>query len=305
MDYQEKERRKQMDILDLERTVKPEWWLKQIGGCDWTAGPYLYSQIVDGSFHQIYGETARVLLLADGTKLASFCTYAERDDIPDTELTPWLGFVYTHPDYRGRRLMGRLISRVKKLARDHGYDTLYIATGENGLYEKYGAEYVTNMTDRRGEDSRVYRMETYGFYGRENTEGITARISDYPGIEMPKDLYRTLWHVWKRETCAERMREDWTEENATLGQCTITAFLAQDIFGGRVWGVPLGDGNYHCFNVVDDKVFDLTSEQFGDRKLDYTLRYEQLRHDHFMKPGKRDRYEMLKTGLTQHIMRNS
>jgi hypothetical protein len=57
--------------------------------------------------------------------------------------------------------------------------------------------------------------------------------------------------------------------------------------------------------VVDDKVFDLTSEQFGDRKLDYTLRYEQLRHDHFMKPGKRDRYEMLKTGLTQHIMRNS
>lgn len=286
-----------MDILDLERTVKPEWWLKQIADCDWAAGPYLYSHVKEERFHELYGKTARILLLTDGAKLVSFCTYAEKDDIPGTELTPWLGFVYTHPDYRGRRLMGRLISRVKTLARDHGFDSLYISTGETGLYEKYGAEYMTNMTDLRGGDSRIYRMETCGYFGRENVNGITARTHDYPGIETPKDLYRALWHVWSRETCATRMQEDWTEENATLGQCTITAFLAQDLFGGRVWGVPLGDGNFHCFNVVGDVVFDLTSEQFGDRKLDYALRYEQLRHDHFMKPGKRDRYETLKAKL--------
>ena len=97
------------------------------------------------------------------------------------------------------------------------------------------------------------------------------------------------------------MQEDWSEDNPTLGQCTITAFLAQDIFGGRVWGVPLEDGNFHCFNVAGDCVFDLTSEQFGDRKLDYTLRYEQLRHDHFMKPGKRDRYEMLREALSAYL----
>ena len=97
------------------------------------------------------------------------------------------------------------------------------------------------------------------------------------------------------------MREDWTEENATLGQCTITAFLAQDIFGGRVWGVPLEDGNFHCFNAVENRIFDLTSEQFGDRKLDYSLRHEQLRHDHFMKPGKRERYEALKEALKQEL----
>ena len=130
---------------------------------------------------------------------------------------------------------------------------------------------------------------------------VKARTDEYPGIETPKDLYRVLWHVWSKETCTARMREDWTEENATLGQCTITAFLAQDIFGGRVWGVPLEDGNFHCFNAVENRIFDLTSEQFGDRKLDYSLRYEQLRHDHFMKPGKRERYEALKEALKQEL----
>ena len=289
-----------MDILDYESTVRPEWWLKQIGDCDWAGARYLFTLLTENRFHELCGEKARLLLLTDGTKLVSFCTYAEKDDIPDTELTPWMGFVYTRPDYRGRRLIGRLIPRVKKMARDDGYDALWISTGETGLYEKYGAEYVTDMTDVRGGDSRIYRMDAYGFYGRE-TADVKARTDGYPGIETPKDLYRVLWHVWSKETCTARMREDWTEENATLGQCTITAFLAQDIFGGRVWGVPLEDGNFHCFNAAGDRVFDLTSEQFGDRKLDYSLRYEQLRHDHFMKPGKRERDEALKEALKQEL----
>jgi len=285
-----------MDILDYEQTVRPEWWLKQIAECDWTAGQYLHSLLAENRFHGEYGEKAKVLLLADGPKLAAFCTGAEKDDIPDTELTPWLGFVYTYPEYRGRRLMGKLICRAKELAREEGYDAIWICTEETGLYEKYGAEFAANMTDRRGGEARVFRMDTYGFYGHE-TADVKARTGEYPGIVTPKDLYRALWPLWTRETCTARMREDWTEENRTVGQCAITAFLVQDLFGGRVWGIPLPDGGVHCFNAVDGHVFDLTSEQFGGQKLDYTLRHEQLRHDHFLQPGKRERYEALKEAL--------
>ena len=98
------------------------------------------------------------------------------------------------------------------------------------------------------------------------------------------------------------MRADWSEENRTLGQCSVTAFLAQDIFGGQVWGVPLGDGNYHCYNVAGGCVFDLTSEQF-ERPLDYGSSREQLRHDHFMKQEKKERYEKLREGLLARTRR--
>ena len=30
-----------MDILDLETTVNPDWWIKQLTDCDWTAGHFL------------------------------------------------------------------------------------------------------------------------------------------------------------------------------------------------------------------------------------------------------------------------
>ena len=289
-----------MDILDYESTVRPEWWLKQLEKCDWSGGQHLYDVLTDGRFHKMYGEKTRLLILADGSKLVSFCTYAEKDDIPDSLLTPWMGFVYTHPDYRGRRLMGKLISRVKELARNDGYESLYIATGEIGLYEKYGAVHLSDGKDARGGNSRIYRMDTYGFYGRETT-AVKARTNEYPGIVTPKDLYRALWPLWTRETCTARMRDEWSEENRTVGQCAITAFLAQDIFGGRVWGIPLPAGGAHCYNVADGCVFDLTSEQFGGRELDYTLRHEQLRHDHFMQPGKRERYEVLKAALKKEL----
>ena len=85
--------------------------------------------------------------------------------------------------------------------------------------------------------------------------------------------------------------------NDILGQCSITAFLAQDIFGGKVYGMIRPGGNYHCYNVVDGHCFDLTSEQFGEEKLCYDNNPEQFRDVHFKKEEKRLRYEMLKEEL--------
>ena len=132
--------------------------------------------------------------------------------------------------------------------------------------------------------------KTYRFYGWE-----TADVKDQRGL-TPRDYYDLLSRVWCRETCAARMRDEWSEDNKTWGQCTITAFLLQDIYGGRVYGVPLPDGNYHCFNEVGGCVFDLTSEQFP-APLDYRNCPEQLRETHLGKIEKRLRYEELKRRL--------
>ncbi|MBR1524882.1 MAG: hypothetical protein IJ641_10570 [Lachnospiraceae bacterium] len=140
----------------------------------------------------------------------------------------------------------------------------------------------------------------YKFYGWENAT-VPAVSSEYNGIKTPRELYDALSVCWCRETCAARMRMDWTEENKTLGQCSITAFLVQDIFGGKVYGIPLENGNIHCYNDVDGHVFDLTSEQFGDKVLNYTDNPEQSREKHFAKDDKKERYELLKSRLKRTI----
>ena len=136
----------------------------------------------------------------------------------------------------------------------------------------------------------------YRFYGWETA--LVPPVDDaYAAVKNPRVLYDLLSGLWCRQTCAPRLQDEWSEENRTLGQCSITAFLAQDIFGGEVHGILRPGGNYHCFNVVGDCVFDLTSEQFSGEVLSYEAQPVQLREVHFTKEEKRLRYENLKKQL--------
>ena len=139
----------------------------------------------------------------------------------------------------------------------------------------------------------------YKYFGNQE-KGIKPLNNLYLGIKNPRKLYNALSHIWCIESCAPRLRPQWSEQNKTLGQCSITSFLVQDIFGGEVYGVKLPDGAYHCFNVVDGKMFDLTSEQFGEEKLEYTLEYSQSREEHFASEEKKQRYEFLKEELGKY-----
>lgn len=136
----------------------------------------------------------------------------------------------------------------------------------------------------------------YNFYGWRDCD-VSPVNKDFVGIDSPTAMYDALLGIWCEYTCAPRLREKWSKENITLGQCSVTAFLVQDVFGGKVFGVKRPAGNYHCYNVVGDTVFDLTSEQFGDEILDYSTGVEQNRGTHFEDKEKKQRYDYLRTQL--------
>lgn len=145
----------------------------------------------------------------------------------------------------------------------------------------------------------------YNFYGWENVDKVIDSEEKYKGIKTPIDLYNKLDKIWCADTCAPRMRDGWSVDNKTLGQCSITAFLAQDIFGGDVYAMTTDNGGVHCYNVVDGVIFDLTSEQFGEKAKDlvYDLALLQDRESeiHFVKTEKRERYEYLKSKLEKNV----
>lgn len=140
----------------------------------------------------------------------------------------------------------------------------------------------------------------YKFFGNETAE-VKPLASEYSAVKDQRHLYDLLSGIWCADTCAPRLREGWSEANKTLGQCSITAFLVQDIFGGKVFGILRPGGNYHCYNAVCGSVFDLTSEQFEGEVLTYEGNPEQFREVHFAKEEKRLRYETLKAKLREKL----
>ncbi|MGN0623560.1 MAG: GNAT family N-acetyltransferase [Oscillospiraceae bacterium] len=146
-----------MKIIEYFTTENKEYWLNEIGKSDWGAGQYLYQLLRENSLKEIVGETALVPMLVDEDKLIAFCTFAPLDDIQPTNLSPWIGFAYTFPQYRGHRYLGLLLDYAESIATIMGKEYIYISTNHKGLYEKYGYEFFQMDKDMNGEDSRVYR----------------------------------------------------------------------------------------------------------------------------------------------------
>ena len=100
-----------MNIIEYFTTEDKEYWLSKIKESDWGAGQFLYELLQNQTLKQLVGEHTKVLMLVDGANLVSYCTFAEKDDIQPTELTPWIGWVYTFPAYRGNHYAGKLTYR--------------------------------------------------------------------------------------------------------------------------------------------------------------------------------------------------
>lgn len=107
-----------MEIINYFECDNREHWLTEIKKSDWGATPTLVGFLENGTFFENLGDGV-LLLLTDGGKLVSFVTFARNDCIDDKSLYPWIGFVFTFPEYRGHRYVGRLIERCEKIAREH------------------------------------------------------------------------------------------------------------------------------------------------------------------------------------------
>jgi len=126
---------------------------------DWRAAAFLCDLLEADRLRALCGEGTRLLLGMEGERLAAFCTLADRDEVEDESLTPWIGFVYTFPGFRGRRLGGALIDRACAIAASEGFAQVYVSTDEIGLYEKYGFAFLRMDRDAWGGSTRVYRRE--------------------------------------------------------------------------------------------------------------------------------------------------
>ena len=145
-----------MQIIHYFKSDRQEYWRSQIGRSDWGPGDLLHSLLCNGTFFDFTGEGSEILLLVEGDTLISYCTYARQDDIHPIDLSPWFGFVYTFPQFRGHRYVGLLFEEADRLAREEHADTIYISTTHTGLYEKYGCTFLRDAQDWEGEWVKIY-----------------------------------------------------------------------------------------------------------------------------------------------------
>ena len=115
-----------------------------------------------------------------------------------------------------------------------------------------------------------------------------------------EELERLLNKSWSRETCSPGLRNNWNEDNLSLGQCAITALIVNDYFGGKIMRCMASSGS-HYYNLIDDKIVDLTVSQFlGEIPL-YEKGEERSREYLLGNEDTKSRYLLLRERLLNMI----
>lgn len=124
--------------------------------CSWRAGGYLAELMKEDRFE----DNERVLVAMVDGNIAGFCTYANKDELPEKyDVTPFIGFMFVDEKYRGKRLSEKLIQAACNHAAKEGVSKLYIMSGEIGLYEKYGFEFLGMYETIYGTEDQLFVKE--------------------------------------------------------------------------------------------------------------------------------------------------
>ena len=114
-------------------------------------------------------------------------------------------------------------------------------------------------------------------------------------IEQLKQL---LTWCWEKETCSPGLRNEWNEENPSLGQCAITALIVNDFFDGKIMRCMASSGS-HYYNLIDNEIVDLTLEQFLGEIPQYEEGQERTREYLLSNEDTKSRYKKLLYNLKQ------
>ncbi len=125
--------------------------------CSWRAGPVLAQRM---SARMLTG-WERVFGAWVNGQMACFCTLASRDELPEEyDLSPFIGFVFVGEAWRGRRLSERLIDEAARYDASLGFERVYLLSGEQGLYEKYGFDCLGEVTAIYGSIDQLFVRST-------------------------------------------------------------------------------------------------------------------------------------------------
>ncbi len=115
-----------------------------------------------------------------------------------------------------------------------------------------------------------------------------------------ENIQKSLLECYSKELCYPKVQDNWSDNNKYFGMCAITSLIINDYFGGDICKIYV-DGISHYFNLVEDKIIDLTSSQFN-HEIDYKD-YQIIDRRKILTDDTKNRYSILKTRLIKELLK--
>lgn len=111
------------------------------------------------------------------------------------------------------------------------------------------------------------------------------------------ELTKKFEDCWSMESAHPDSQGEWSDENKSIGQCAVTAFIIYDLFGGEL---AKNKQFHHIWNIFPDgSQHDFSRTQFKGDNIDFpidevTTKEKELNHVRADEAQTAERYELLK-----------
>ena len=115
-----------------------------------------------------------------------------------------------------------------------------------------------------------------------------------------ENIQNVLLECYSKDLCYPKVQNEWNNENKYFGMCAITSLIINDYFGGDICKIHV-DEISHYFNLIENKIVDLTSSQFN-HEVDYKD-YQIIDRQKILTDDTKTRYHILKSKLIKALLK--
>jgi hypothetical protein len=115
-------------------------------------------------------------------------------------------------------------------------------------------------------------------------------------------IQKVLLECYSKDLCYPKVQDNWNDSNKCFGMCAITSLIINDYFGGDICKIHV-DGISHYFNLIENKIIDLTSSQFN-HEMNYKD-YQIIDRKNILTEDTKNRYSILKNEVNKRITKTS
>lgn len=115
-----------------------------------------------------------------------------------------------------------------------------------------------------------------------------------------ENIKEVLLECYSKDLCYPKVQNEWNDDNKCFGMCAITSLIINDYFGGDICKIYV-DWISHYFNLIEDKIIDLTSSQFNC-DIDYK-NYQIVDREIILTDDTKHRCNVLKERLINKLLK--
>jgi N-acetylglutamate synthase-like GNAT family acetyltransferase len=171
-------------------------------------------------------------------KFLGIASLVENDMDVNHEFFPWISGVLVVSENRKEGIGSALVRKMESWAFGLGFEKLYLFTfDKEPFYLSLGWSVVKK-----------------DYYLNSEVTVMQREIS-----KLNKELlYHTFMNCWSIKSSSL-----WTSQNPARGQCSNTALVIQDYFGGEILKTVV-DNQIHFYNMINNQRIDITASQFAN-----------------------------------------